>query len=306
MMDFIGGLLGKLFGGSNILSNFPAMLVSFFTIRWAVDKLEFRKYIDNVLLFIVISLPNFCIWTSVVSKETVGLVFSAILGVLIINFLNGKYKLHLRDWFALYLCLIFKPQYFPFILETLVFIWFAKKYCKTALSRFLLGILLIVINLGLLYGVRNFINEYAELFPVHFLAADAGANRNEGIWNVPDGFFKEAPAGMFIAFVGPTIGEMVSKPTFLIAGLEGWFIALLLIYFLAKFLFSSFIGLRIKPVMFFSCVFIFTGLAFVHYPFGIFNAGSAIRYRTNFIFLFILLAMEIYRQYRAQVNPREE
>ncbi len=301
MMDFFGGILGRL-GGSNILSHLPAMLVSFFTIRWAVEKLKFREYINPYLLFLLLSLPNFCIWTSVVSKETVGLVFSSILGVLIVEFFEGRYKLHFRDWMAFYLCAVFKPQYLPFIIQGLLFIMVAQKYCKTASKQLLLGLFMIAVNFGVLFAVRATVNELATSFPAHFLSTDALSNRNQDIWNDKDAVFTNAPAGMFISFVGPTFREMLAKPMHFIAGLEGYLIVFLFLKLALQFIVRNFMQGKFSPLYFFSYFIIITGIAFVHYPFGIFNPGSAIRYRTNFIMLFIILLLYLYQYYASYLR----
>lgn len=300
LMDCVGGLTGTLLGGSNVISNFPSMLISFFSVKWVVEKLEFRKCINKNLLLILISFPNFCIWTSVFSKEMVGLVFSSILGVLLVNYLKGDYKIRKRDFFAFYLCLIFKPQYFPFILQGLVCVYWMQKYCKRAISQFLFGAFVIIMNLFVLYLISDIVNQYAEMIPIHFTSYDGGSNRNENIWIHENDFFIKAPIGMFTAFFGPTLNEMLSKPTHLIAGIESTFMLILFIYLcwktISHFYYTSRFNATIIPTYFI----IFSGICLLHYPFGIFNPGSAIRYRTNFIFLFIILLMYLYARYKKQ------
>jgi hypothetical protein len=296
MMDFIGSILGRA-GGSNFLTNLPAMLVSFFTIRWAIDKLKFREHINPYLLFVLLSLPNFCIWTSVVSKETVGLVFSSILGVLIVEFLKGNYKLHLRDWGAFYLCGVFKPQYLPFIVQGLLYIYVAQRWCRTAARQLVLGLVMLAANVGVLWALSDTVNEYAQVMPAHFFSYGADSNRNEGIWEAPGAVFTEAPMGMFVSFVGPTPREMLSKPMHFIAGVEGYFIVFLFLWLIFRFAVRNFVQGKFSPLYFFSYFIIITGIAFVHYPFGIFNPGSAIRYRTNFLMLFIIILLYLYQYY---------
>lgn len=298
LLDFVGGGVGALLGGMNILSNFPFMLLSFFTIKWAIQALQIRKYVNPYLLLTLISLPNFCIWTSVCSKETVGLVFSAILGVLVVNFFKGNYKIRIRDWLAFYLCLVFKPQYLPFIVQALGLTYILNTCCRKASCKFLISSLAIFFNLAVLYLLRGIVNDYAEILPIHFLTLDAGSNRYADIWVNENDFFLKAPWGMFVAFFGPTWNEMCSKPTHFIAGLES-IVMLFLFYKLAKgsimhFWNTSRFHATLIPVYFI----LFSGICLLHYPFGIFNPGSAIRYRTNFIFLFIILLMHLHVCYK--------
>lgn len=296
-MFCLGGLIGKLAGGANVISNFPFMLLSFYMVRWAVEKLDLFPSVNRYLLLFLISLPNFCIWTSVCSKEVFGLVFSAIFGVLTVNFLKGDYKIRKRDMLATYLCMLFKPQYFPFILQGLLFIYLARKWCGSNRARLVLGLLMLVGNGLFLFLIKDTVNEYAGLMYVHFSSDEAVSTRDNIFLNDND-FFTKAPLGMFTAFWGPTWREMMEKPTYLIAGLESLVIFLLFIVLAEQFIARLFGMGRLNVTLFFSYFIIFSGICFLHYPFGIFNPGSAIRYRTNFIFLFILLLLYCYSYYQ--------
>lgn len=295
MMDAIGSIFGIL-GGSNIITNLPFTLISFFIIKWSIDKYQFRHYINNKLLLFILSLPNFCVWTSICSKETIALCFSAILGELLIEFLQGNYSIKKRHWFAIYLCLIFKPQYFPFILQGLCIAFIMNKYLKSLQAKFLFGIFVIVCNLTILYLISDIVNKYADVMYLHFDAPDANSTR-DNIWLKENDFFYKAPTGMFIAFFGPTISEMLRSPVHLIAGIESIILIVLLLLLAQKFIYRIFIQYKLNIIIFFTYFIIITGIALLHYPFGIFNPGSAIRYRTNFLYLFIYLFLYISKQY---------
>jgi hypothetical protein len=219
------------------------------------------------------------------------------LGVLIVEFFNGHYKLHFRDWASFYLCAVFKPQYLPFIFQGLAYIYIAQRWCKTAPRQFILGICILAVNAGVLLVMRDIVNEYAQIMPAHFFSTKAESNRNEGIWNEPNAVFTKAPVGMFVSFVGPTLREMIAKPMHFIAGLEGYLIVVMFSILAMQFAVRNFVQGKFSPLYFFSYFIIITGIAFVHYPFGIFNPGSAIRYRTNFIMLFIILLLYLYQSY---------
>lgn len=297
MMDFIGGIVGTLSGGLNVISNLPFTLLSFYMIRWTIRELKLTGFINWYLLLLLLSLPNFCIWTSICSKEVFGLVFSAIFSVLIVNFLKDDYKIRLRDIFAAYLCLLFKPQYFPFILQGLLYIYFARKWCCTNGMRLVLGFLMLFCNGVFLYLIKDIVNEYAGLMYVHFSADEATSTR-DNIFLHDNDFFTKAPLGMFTAFWGPTLKEMLEKPTHLIAGFESGVIFLLFLFLANRFIARFLILGWLNVTLFFSYFIIFSGICFLHYPFGIFNPGSAIRYRTNFLFLFIILLLYCWSYYK--------
>jgi hypothetical protein len=242
----------------------------------------------------MISLPNFCIWTSVWSKEVFGLVFSAIMAVLIINFLNRNYKIKIIDILGLYICLLFKPQYVPFILQGIIYIYIAHKLLNhKPVSQIILGIIILCFNIAFLYIIRDIVNKYAILMYRHFDLEQAQSSR-DNIFLEENDFFRYIPWGMFIAFFGPTLNEMAEKPLQAIAGMESLFILLLFASLLQYTFIRFLLKFRILPMLTISYLIVFMGICFIHYPFGVFNPGSAIRYRTNFIFIFIILLSYLY------------
>lgn len=303
MMDAIGSIIGLL-GGYNILSNLFFTLLSFFTIKWVIDKYDFRQYINNKLLLVILSLPNFCVWTSICSKETIGLLFSAILGSLILDFSNGYYVVKKRHILGIYLCLVFKPQYFPFIAQGLFLIYWMNRFCRTISGKIYLGCFIVLCNLIVLYLFKDVVNEYADVMYTHFNLSDAKSTR-ENLWLNDNDFFYEAPRGMFVAFFGPTLTEMLHSPTHLMAGIESFILLILFIVLGSRFLYRLFYNYKLNVTIFFSYFIIITGIALLHYPFGIFNPGSAIRYRTNFLFLFILLFLNLCKSYKTTFRLRE-
>jgi len=304
-MDFFGGIIGRLFRHNMILANFPSMLISFFTVRWAIEKLSLRKYVNNTLLMIMISFPNFAMWTSIWSKELFGLVFTAIIAVLIINFLNGNYKIKIIDVFGLYLCMLFNPQFIPFILQGLIFIYMAKNFMNhKPMGQLGLAFVFLCINILFLYIIRDMVNMYAGMLHSHF--DFYGVSTRDNIFLEENDFFRHMPRGMLVAFFGPTLAEMIENPLHAIAGFES-LLKIILFFYLSKYIFIGYLrNFRVFPIPILSYVMVFIGISFVHYPFGIFNPGSAIRYRSRFIFLFIVLLLYLYGQRHAYYLERKK
>lgn len=302
MMQFLGSLLKTIFK-LDVLACIPFMLLSFYGIYYAVVQLNLYRY--AVYILILFSLPNFGVWTSILGKEAVGCFSMSVIAVIIIKRLRGKYRLKPIHYLALYLCFVFKPQYLIFVLQTLVFLWITNRFADKRYFPFILGSIIILMNLLALYMLRDYIDSIARGMAIHFRSNDpnlAQSTRSEDPWIEPYGIFKSAPYGMFIAFFGPTISEMLSKPTQLLAGLEslamfGCF-ALLAIprlrYNLTFF--------RFNPKVFISCFIIFAGILFIHYPFGFLNPGSAIRYRSNFYPLFVFITLYFFTYNDKQVR----
>ena len=291
MMQFLGSLLKTIFK-LDVLACFPFMLLSFYGIYYAVVQLNLYRY--AVYILILFSLPNFGVWTSILGKEAVGCFSLSVIAVIIIKRLRGKYRLKPIHYLALYLCFVFKPQYLIFVLQTIVFLWITNRFADKRYFPLILGSIIILMNLLALYILRDFIDGIARGMAIHFRSNDpnlAQSTRSEAPWLEPYGIFKSAPYGMFIAFFGPTISEMLSKPTQLLAGLESLAMLGCFAFLAIPKLRYNLAFFRFNPKVFISCFIIFVGILFIHYPFGFLNPGSAIRYRSNFYPLFVFLTL---------------
>lgn len=291
---YLGNCLISL--GNPLMGNFLAMLFSFFVIRWAVDELKLREKMNNSFLLILISLPSFCIWTSIFGKEIFGLCFSAIIGVLVVHFMQKDYTIRLHDVFGILLCYCFKPQYLPFILQGLVYLYIVRKFRLNSSLASLLGFFVLFCNFWGLYLLQNTINELSFQMYDHFSFDDTSTREN--IFLDDGDFFRHAPYGMLIAFCGPTFSEMKSSFIQCMAGLESSLILFAFAILIAPRIFYYFRTMLMFSIYDFTCLFVLGGILLSHYPFGIFNPGSAIRYRTNFIFLFTLILIEVFIHFK--------
>lgn len=295
LMYLLGGGIGKILGGFNVLSNLPFALVSFAIIRHVVEKLKLRQVLDAGYLFILLSLPTFCIWTSLCSKETIGLVCSSLLGLLFVRYWQGCYKLYFRDYAALFLCLLFKPQYLPWVIGILLYIRLVRKLkhleIKVLFSVFYIGCIV-----GVLYFFRNLIDYYSlgVQYAFSFDANYSNSTRSTDIFKESGDFFRNAPWGMIVAFWGPTLQEAIHKPLHLLAFLESLYLFCYFLY-LSKVVIGDFLfrwRFHLEVVMVY--ITLLGGILLVHYPFGVFNPGSATRYRDNFLFLFVIVLTSLY------------
>ena len=292
LMQFTGAFF-KLIFKVDVLACIPFMLLSFYGVYYAVDRLNLYRY--SVFIIIVFSLPNFAVWTSILGKEAVGCFFSCVIAVMLVNRLSGPVKLKFIECIALYLCAIFKPQYLLYVSQALLFLYITSKFKDKKYFPMLFGLIFIAINIVVLYTFRNFIDELARGMAVHFKSDNAQSTRSEEPWMVPYGFFHSAVYGMFIAFFGPTMSEMLNKPAQLLAGIESLVIIISFIIFLLPRLKYIVFFFRINPIVFITYTLIFGGILFIHYPFGFLNPGSAIRYRSNFYALFMLLTLHLFK-----------
>lgn len=290
-MDFIGGLTSTIIPGY-FLQNLPFMFLGTIGIFYAVKDLDLSK--NRLLLFLLLSMPSFNVWTSVASKEAFGLFFMGIFAGWIIKMFNGDYRFRLRYLLAIYLCILFKNQYFLFLSQAIIFLYIVHYIRFSTIGIVGLGTFIILINAYGLYLFRDEIDQLSQILTLHFRVTGDKSTRINDFWVEKYDFFRYAPIGMFIAFWGPTIPEMISKPSHLIGGFESFIICSFFFFLVLPSAGYSFIRQKFKVQDWFVTIFIIVGILFVHYPFGIFNPGSAIRYRENFYILFIVLLYHLY------------
>ena len=113
--------------------------------------------------------------------------------------------------------------------------------------------------------------------------------RNQNIeWNEAKNFYFSSFLGSFISFSGPAISDVYSRPIFILHFIESLIINIFIIYLVISMLnlnktISNFPFLFLFGIM--SCYFI--GLI-IHYPLGLFNIGSSLRYKQNLIPFFVI------------------
>lgn len=298
MMDFLSYNLSLILGP--VFANLPFVFLSIFGIYYAVKRLQLRKN-ELIILLVLLSFPSFGVWTSIASKEAVAVFFlGVILGFIIDVIKRNPEKNYFLVAFAFYLCAIFKPQYLIGIAMLLTFLFVSRKFSLKGAGKLILIGLFLTTSFFVLYLFRHQINELSFIMPAHF-SFDAGSTRENTIWINDFDVFWNAPYGMFIGFMGPTLSEALSKPTHLVALLESSIILGVFLFALLKLILISKNSGKIN--VFYIGIFITAALwiLFVHYPFGALNPGSAIRYRGNFYAFFVILFYFCYIEVKRKI-----
>lgn len=293
MMDTFAGVTGALFGP--VLGNVPFMVVSFIGIYLPVSRLDLTRN-ELVGLLAVLSFPSFAVWTSIASKEAVSVFFMGGILAAFIDYVQER-RIHtpLLFAFCLYLCAVFKPQYLLAITAIFTFVWCSRFKRPSGAKKVLWFALAVFIGSAVLYAFRDTIDQLSKLMPIYF-SKEAGSTRENTIWVEQYDFFWHMPYGMYIAFVGPTISEAMSKTTHLVAWLES--MALLGVFVVSAGLYAA-KALRTRALdLFFVGVFSLAAfwLLLVHYPFGALNPGSALRYRESFLSFLVILYWFLFRR----------
>ena len=130
--------------------------------------------------------------------------------------------------------------------------------------------------------VPNFLSEdvvgFMKAVETSFLSYEGGSNRTNIKWNDISDFMYNSLWGIPQGFIGPTLLEAISKPVQFPVFLEGVVYLFILCYLFVR-LFklagaSNKLRVHILPYFFVALV-----IVFVSYPYLIFNAGSALRYK---------------------------
>lgn len=303
MMDSFASTFSMVLG--TYLGSLPFLVLSFIGVFYPVSKLKLTKR-QLLGLLALLAFPSFGVWTSIASKEAVSVFFMGIMLAAYIDLYERRPIQH-RFLFvvSIYLCLVFKPQYLIGVFALFAFTWVSRKFALSSLSKIFLFILAVVFGASLLFYFRDLIDSLSKVMPVHF-SKEAGSTRENTIWVEQYDFFRNAAYGMYIAFVGPTVQEALSKPTHLAAWLESMMILSVLGVALLKYLLMAARTARVNVM--FVCGFSLVAfwILLVHYPFGALNPGSAVRYRESFYAFLVCLFFFMYRNAMASASRGRE
>lgn len=293
LMDFLAGTLSFYLG--IFFANVPFVILAFFGVYYPISKIDLNKN-QLITLLLLLSFPNFGIWTSIASKESIAVFYMGlILGFLIDLIKGNSNKNYLFFFLGIFLCWVFKAQYLIPVLAVLVFI-LIHNWLKLKNSEDLVIFLLIIIfSILSLYIYRYEINELSLQMPEFFSFESNSTRENTFFLNDFD-IFRNAPYGMFIAFFGPTINEAQNKIPHLLVFYESMLLLFTFLFSISK---SFKISLASKEFNFYyiGIFFIFLfWILFVHYPFGVLNPGSANRYRQGFYSSIVILYYFLYTE----------
>lgn len=293
MMDAVTGFSAGLLGST--LGNVPFIFLACFGLIYSASRAGFSTR-NLIFLLIVLSFPSFGIWTSIASKEAVCVFW---LGLLLGAIFDINYKRKVNLWLmalAFYLGLIFKPQYVLVVIILMLLVYFRNSNKVSVPKTLFIVILIAACALSGLYLFREELNLISFQIPLHF-DPNARSTRSNDIWVEDYDIFFNAPYGMFIALQGPKVSEAFSNLAMLPFLLESWILfGLLGLGILSALLRCVIVNKRISIYLWslFACALL--GFAFAHYPFGVLNPGSAIRYRSGFMGFWIVLFYWLYLQ----------
>lgn len=282
ILSITGYILSEKFG--MILSQIPALILATLGVTLPIFYSGIRNNFLLVILFFIAIFPSNGIWTSMHSKEAI-IVFSFGASICyLINFLEkGMIIPRVLPIIGFLGLLIFKPLLFAtFVLVSVLII--LKFKLKPGFEQIILITLSVLICFVFYVYFSSEILSFMLELEAHF--DDGGSSRENTFWNDEmDVLFWLIPGGV-MSFMGPTVVEAVSSPFMLVVFIESIFIVFLLLTLICYLSFRLNKDISIFVLM----LLVALVLLAYHYPYGMFNAGSAIRYRSGFLsHLFFLI-----------------
>lgn len=248
----------------------------------------FRKNAKSRFAIFLFLIPTFTIWSSITTKEAIMVCMGFILVSEMLDiYHNGKINNIAMFLISLAYVCFFKPWFsmaiFHFLLAVLI--WRGLKLNSKQL--------LLVIGLSallqavVLFFVSGYLNEFAQWTAHDFVfRPDARSARISPFTN-GENFFSYLPLGYFLTLWGPTVTEVKTTVLHLFAFIESSFLFGVLLVFVIYKIINVIQTKKLNILNLYLAVTTWFWILLLSYPMGVYNPGSAIRYRTDF-YIFLL------------------
>ena len=293
LLEFIGKYLNMFLGP--ILSNIPFLILSFYGVFYSVSKLQLSNS-ELLWVLFLLSFPTFGVYSSVIGKEAMCVFYFGIISGYLFDLINkNRIKPKLIELLALYLLSITTPSFFIGIGSVFLFVIISNKFHLKGYGKLFLLASHILLAIFLFYIFRDILNDMSFDIDKYF-RKNAGSTRENIFINNYDIFWK-APYGMFVAFWGPTFFEITQKPIQSIAFIESLIIFIFFLFFIMRFLAKALKTSHFNIYVFALTFMLVFWFLFAHYPSGIMNPGSALRYRVRFYGFLVVFLFFLYSKY---------
>ena len=273
-------------------------IITFLALKYLLRNLKLNNTLERLLIFLLI-MPSFGMWTSIISKEAANLFFTCYVLIWVINLFNKKKtKFIFLYVFSLYFSIILRPTVGVSLFILIIYLYINNSLFTKNLKITLLTITSLIFIL-FLYLLLPYINEiYLPMAQSYFDPKnfDARSTRDINLWNGTYEFFTNAPYGILIANIGPTLNEAFKQPLFLPYFIEGFIFISTILYFISNFFINGVINRNINFHNTYFILFFLFLLLLINYPFQIFNPGSAIRYRSSYYHIILALLLFLYNK----------
>ncbi len=293
----LGGFFSTIFYRVDFLIDTAFQTITFVGMVYFLSSLPGGM---RIKLAVLLMLPSLSMWTAIASKEAIIVGCVCVICGHVARVYLGK-KTHL--WLVIpvaILLYVYKAQYFAGIAYLVVATEICVRVRKKAFTALLLGLGALVV----LYAFRDKIDELAiavQWASFAHSSDNVGFSRStrQTMFFVDQyDVFLKAPLGIFVAFVGPKLGEIRTSPLHLFSLFE----SLVLISTLVFYVIVGFSRVPLYRVII--GVWTFFLIAFANYPFGVQNPGAAIRYRSGWL-VFVFLVFVVLFQEKLPAGNRD-
>lgn len=281
----IGSVFSRLFFGNTILINIGFQTIAFVGIVAFLASLRARH---RLLAAAILLLPSFTLWSSIASKEAIVVFAVGLIGAHIVKQFRRQRRSFLLLMFSLLIVAIFKNHYLPAILFLTVGIAVARHIKQIDALAFMA----LTMTFVPLYFLKDVVATQALNVLPHFLSVRAIGMRarrtREAFWETPSDVYTKAAEGIALSFFGPTPGEATIGYFQMAAFAESTLlVGVLVIVILTRLP-------RVPIFSLFLCMGALFWILFANYPFGVMNPGGAVRYRTGYELIVVLIVVFLF------------
>lgn len=274
---------------------------------------DLLNFIDRKILYICFLLPSFQIWTSIAGKEVIAIAGFLFFIKWLVNVQFGRKNKIIFLGLGIVFGLLLRPHYgiayvylaiSSILLSNVKFANFTKWFyilSLIVLSTILMLILAITVDT---WSIKFL--TVLDIIKNYFLSSDTSyANRYYIQWGTISNYFNNMVWGFFISIVGPTFYETINRVTYAPFFIEGIISFILTTYIYYRYYKATENNPFYRKFFYFSFIPATLILLMIHYPFGIFNPGAAIRYKQNItplIYFYPLLVLACINESKAKHN----
>lgn len=246
-------------------------------------------FVDKRLLYMCFLLPSFQIWTSVAGKEII-----AVAGLLffikwIINVQFERKNSILYLFVGIVFGILLRPHYGVAYIYLAISVFVLNKIKFSVFSNgvYIISLTAISIISALLLALTENLwsapfLSVLDIIKNYFLTSDiAYANRYYIEWGTVSDYFDNILWGSMVSIIGPTFNEVFNRIVYIPFFIEGVLSLVLMAVIFYRLYKETHTNTLYRKYFYFSFIPAVIIILLIHYPFGLFNPGAAIRYKQN-------------------------
>ena len=280
----------------------PLLVTSMVSLFTYLISFKYFPFLFFRYFWIVNLLPSFLIWMSIASKEALFFIPALVLVDISVDLASDSRLSFSKVFLVIFLlifCVVMRLHYaigYGYLVFSSILLFYRnspfynlRKILKSFSVQYLLfiffSILFVVLLISLLVVDSDNIAvaTYMLQFKYHFLTYTANTNRFDIPWDLFSDFVSNIFWGIPFSIIGFTPIEAIRNPKYLPFFIEGVISFMLFIFLLGALVQSISHDATFKAAVFLCFLPALVFVLLAHYPFGIFNPGSALRYKQSLV-----------------------